>query len=154
MAQANLGTAYFNLGDRAKAGVLAKTAFDLSGNVSQLEKFYLRNNYYYMTLDDLDAAEKNQLEWTHIYPNDATGWAELADTATQLGNYQEAIVAGEQELKTTVARSPTGYERLSRAYMSSEHGCSTPALDPVRDGHRRARSAKHRARDCLEQGQA
>jgi tetratricopeptide (TPR) repeat protein len=128
MAQANLGTAYFNLGDRAKAGVLAKTAFDLSGNVSQLEKFYLRNNYYYMTLDDLDAAEKNQLEWTHIYPNDATGWAELADTATQLGNYQEAIVAGEQELKTTVARSPTGYERLSRAYMRANRNADAKRI--------------------------
>ena len=128
MAQANLGTAYYDLGDRAKAGVYAKTAFDLSANVSQLEKFYIRNNYYYMTLDDLDAAEKNQLEWTRIYPNDATGWAELTDTETQLGKFQEAINAGEQDLKIVVARTASDYERLSRAYMRANRNADAKRI--------------------------
>jgi DNA-binding winged helix-turn-helix (wHTH) protein/tetratricopeptide (TPR) repeat protein len=128
IAQANLGTAYFNLGDRAKAGVYAKTAFDLSGNVSQWEKFYIRNNYYYMTLDDLNAAEKNQLEWTRVYPNDATGWAALTDTATQLGEYQESINAGERELKIGPVHSASDYERLSRAYMRANRNADAKRI--------------------------
>jgi tetratricopeptide (TPR) repeat protein len=128
IAQANLGNAYYNLGDRAKAGVYAKTAFDLSGNVSQLEKFYIRNNYYYMTLDDLNAAEKNQLEWTRIYPNDATGWEALTDTETQLGRFQEAINAGEHELKIVVARTASDYDRLSRAYMRANRNADAKRI--------------------------
>jgi len=74
LAQADLGTAWIDLGDHQKAAGYAKTAFDLSVNVSQWEKFFIRHNYYYIALADLDAAESNLLDWTRLYPNDATGW--------------------------------------------------------------------------------
>lgn len=117
MAQVSLGVAYTDLGDSAKASVYAKKAFDLSENVSQWEKFFIRSNYYYMTLGDLDAAEKIDLEWARVYPNDPTSWQSLANIAMQRGDYAEAIHAAEQSLKLNPLRTAIGYEGLARAYM-------------------------------------
>jgi len=53
---------------------------------------------------------------------------ELADTATQSATTRRPSFAGEQELKTTVARSPTGYERLSRAYMRANRNADAKRI--------------------------
>jgi tetratricopeptide (TPR) repeat protein len=115
MAQASLGTAYFDMGDVAKAGEYSRTAFNLSANVSEAEKFFLRHNYYLMTVRDLTAAERNDQEWTRVYPNDVTGREALADLETQLGNFPAAIGAGEQLLRFAW-RPEMSFEDLARAY--------------------------------------
>jgi DNA-binding winged helix-turn-helix (wHTH) protein/tetratricopeptide (TPR) repeat protein len=117
MAQASLGTAYFDLGDVVKAGEYSRKAFDLSANISQIEKFFIRHNYYQFTLRDLNAGEKNAQEWTQVYPGDPTGWEALADLETQLGNFPAAIQAGEQSLRFVQWRSQMPFELLSRAYQ-------------------------------------
>ena len=68
MAQASLGTAYLTLGDTKKAGGYSKTAFDLSGGVSQWEKLYIRYNYDVMTTHDLDSGVSDTEEWTADVP--------------------------------------------------------------------------------------
>ena len=114
-AQASLGTAYFDLGDAVKASEYSRTAFNLSANVSESERLFLRHNYYLMTLRDLNAAEKNAQEWTRMYPMDITGWMALTDLEMQLGNFPAAIGAGEQLLRFAW-RPEMSFEELARAY--------------------------------------
>jgi DNA-binding winged helix-turn-helix (wHTH) protein/tetratricopeptide (TPR) repeat protein len=115
MAQASLGTAYFDLGDVARGAEYSRTAFNLSVNVSESEKLFLRHNYYLMTLRDLTAAERNAQEWTRVYPKDTTGWEALADLETQLGKFSAATEAGEQLLRFAW-RPEESFEVLARAY--------------------------------------
>jgi len=117
MALAELGTAYFDLGENAKAGEYAKRALDASGKVSEWEKFYIQYCYYYMTQQDLDASEKVLQDWTRTYPLDGVAWTALTNLAIQRGSYQEAVDAGEQALKITTQRMPMEYEVLGRAYV-------------------------------------
>jgi DNA-binding winged helix-turn-helix (wHTH) protein/tetratricopeptide (TPR) repeat protein len=117
MAQASLGTAYYNLGDRQKAAEYSKKAFDLSGNISQEEKLFIRHNYYLMTLRDLENTVKNLQEWTRLYPRDGTPWAALTGAEIELGNFSAAIPAGEQALRINPAKPELNYLLLSRAYM-------------------------------------
>ena len=119
-AQASLGTAYFDLGDVAKAGEYSRTAFNLSTNVSEAERFFLRHNYYLMTMRDLNTAEKNAQEWTRMYPMDITAWEALADLEMQLGSFPAAIGAGERVLRFGW-RPEISYEELARAYKRANH---------------------------------
>jgi eukaryotic-like serine/threonine-protein kinase len=117
MAQASLGTAYYNLGDKQKAAEYSKKAFDLSGGISQLEKLFIRHNYYLMTLHDLQSTVENLQEWTRLYPRDDTPWAALTDTEIELGNFSAAVPAGEQALRISPIKPELNYLLLTRAYM-------------------------------------
>jgi len=117
MAQASLGTAYFNLGDTKKAAVYSKAAFDLSGGVSRWERFYLRYNYHLMTLRDLDSTLNDLQEWTRVYPRDPTAWEGLGYIEIQLGNYAASAQATERYLQTSGTKYEAGYGNLADAYM-------------------------------------
>jgi tetratricopeptide (TPR) repeat protein len=116
-AHSALAVTYYNLGDRPKAAEYAQKAFDLSPNVSEYERIYIRYTYYLTTLHDLDATEKEILEWTEVYPNDMAAWEALTDVEIERGNYPKAIEAGERALKLVVARAPSTYVVLARAYV-------------------------------------
>jgi DNA-binding winged helix-turn-helix (wHTH) protein/tetratricopeptide (TPR) repeat protein len=116
-AHSALAITYYNLGDQPKAAEYAQKAFDLSSNVSEYERIYIRYTYYLTTLHDLDATEKEILEWTEVYPNDMAAWEALTDVEIERGNYPKAIEAGERGLKLVVARAPSTYVVLARAYV-------------------------------------
>ncbi|MGH9604673.1 MAG: winged helix-turn-helix domain-containing protein [Terracidiphilus sp.] len=117
MAEASLGTAYYNLGSMNTAAAYYTKAFALSANVSLWEKFYIRSNYYLMATRDLDAAAKNFAEWTRVYPADEAAWQGLCNAETQIGNFPRAIEAGDRALKEGPNRFELGYQILSEAYM-------------------------------------
>lgn len=116
-AQSALAITYYNLGDRPKAAEYAQKAFDLTPNVSEYERIYIRYTYYLTTLHDLDATEKEILEWTRVYPNDMAAWEALTDVEIERGSFPQAIKAGEHALTLVVARAPSTYTVLARAYM-------------------------------------
>jgi len=116
-AQSALAITYYNLGDRPKAAEYAQKAFDLSPNVTEYEKIYIRYTYYLDTVHDLDATEDVILEWTRVYPNNMTAWEALTDVEIERGDYAKAIEAGERALKLVVARAPSTYTILARAYL-------------------------------------
>jgi len=128
MAQADLGTAYMNLGEMEKAAGYARTAFELSGNVSASERFFIQYVYDYFTLADLDATEKVLREWTATYPLDSVGWVALTNAEIQKGNYAEAVRAGEQALKMTTQRRQLWYVLLARAYMRANRNADAKRL--------------------------
>jgi eukaryotic-like serine/threonine-protein kinase len=116
-AQSALAVTYYNLGDRPKAAEYARRAFDLSDNVSEYEKLYIRYTYYLDTLHDLDGAAKEIVEWARVYPNDMAAWEALTDIEIERGRFPQAIEAGERGMKLMVARAPSTYVILARAYM-------------------------------------
>ena len=116
VAQADLGTAYYNQSAWATAAAYSKKAFDLSGNVSEGEKLFIRYNYYLMTLKDLPATIKILDEWTKIYPEDETGWEAMGNVQTQIGNFNAAIAASEYALKHFPHGPAENYNILALAY--------------------------------------
>jgi tetratricopeptide (TPR) repeat protein len=116
MAQASLGTAYYNLGSVDTASAYYKKAFLLAGNVSQAEKFYIRSNYYLMATRDLEAAAKNFDEWTKVYAEDPTAWEGLANAESQIGDFKRAIAAGEHAIAFFEMRTEIGYQILVDSY--------------------------------------
>jgi DNA-binding winged helix-turn-helix (wHTH) protein/tetratricopeptide (TPR) repeat protein len=117
MAQSNLGTAYANLGDGLRAGDYARAAFDVSGGVSQWEKFYIRNNYYTMTFHDLENAETNLKDWTRVYPRDETSWGALGYVETVIGNLPAATQADEHAQQMSALKPEFEYVNLADLYM-------------------------------------
>jgi eukaryotic-like serine/threonine-protein kinase len=117
IAQASLGTAYYNLGERQKAAAYSKAAFDLSAGVSQWERFFLRFNYHLMTLHDLDSTLNDLQEWTRVYPRDPTAWQGLGYIEIQLGRYPAAVEATEHSLQLGGIKFELQYENLADAYM-------------------------------------
>ena len=116
-AQASLGIAYYDMGSLDTASEYFKKAFDLSGNVSQLEKVFIRSNYYVMAERDLVAGRQAFQEWTRLYPAQESPWIDLAVVNMQLGNFPAAIEAGEHSVRYVEVRPPMSYAELARAYM-------------------------------------
>jgi eukaryotic-like serine/threonine-protein kinase len=116
LAQAALGTAYWDLGSMDTAAKHSKKGFELSSNVSQSEKFYIRSTYYLMAARDLQEAAKNDEEWTKVYPTDETAWGSLANAEVLIGNFDHAIEAGEHIMKYGPSRPELMYNSLADAY--------------------------------------
>ncbi|MGD0912892.1 MAG: winged helix-turn-helix domain-containing protein [Terracidiphilus sp.] len=121
MAQASLGTAYLTLGDTKRAGGYSKVAFDLSGGVSQWEKFYIRYNYHLMTLHDLVSAESDVEDWTQLYPRDPSSWQALSYVEIQIGHYPAAGRAAEIALRLSAIKFEGIYENVADAAMRQGH---------------------------------
>jgi len=117
MAQSSLGVVYLTLGDTKKAGDYSKVALDLSGGVSQLERFFIRNNYDMMTLRDLDSALSVIQEWNHVYPRDDASWQALSYVEILIGNYPAAAKAAEHLLQSSAAKYESEYGNLADDYM-------------------------------------
>ena len=117
MAQSSLGVAYLTLGDIKKAGDYSKVALDLSGGVSQLERFFIRNNYDMITLRDLDSALSVIQEWNHVYPRDDASWQALSYIEILIGNYPAAAKAAEHLLQSSAAKYESEYGNLADDYM-------------------------------------
>jgi len=116
-AQSALGNTYYNLGDRPRAAEYTKNAFDLSPNLTEYEKIYIRYTYYLEALHDMDATERDLLEWKRVYPGDMTAWEALTDLEIERGSFPQAIEAGEEAMKKDKLRAPSTYAVLARAYM-------------------------------------
>ncbi len=115
-ALASLGTAYFDLGASDKAVGYYKQAYDLSGNVTELERLYIQSNYHIMAEHDIVAGRDSFREWTQLYPEQETPWDELSTSNEQLGDYPAAITAAQRSLKVNV-RPTMSYENLAWDYM-------------------------------------
>ncbi|HTZ90534.1 MAG TPA: winged helix-turn-helix domain-containing protein [Alloacidobacterium sp.] len=116
-AQASLGTAYYDMGSVDKANEYYTKAFDLSSNVTELEKIYIRSNYYIMAQRDLIAGRENFEQWSQLYPAQESPWIDLAVVNMQLGDFPAAIEAGEHSVRYVQIRPPLAYANLAQAYM-------------------------------------
>lgn len=116
MAYAAIATDYHNLNEFKQAAPYYQKAFDLSGQVSEKERLYIRAHYYADSQNDAEQGIKEYRLWGETYPRDWGPWLNIANEYTQLGQYSPAIAAGEQALRLDPSRG-ISYTVLARAYL-------------------------------------
>jgi eukaryotic-like serine/threonine-protein kinase len=116
MAYAAIATDYYNLNEHKLAAPYYQKAFDLSGQVSEKERLYIRAHYYADSREDVEQGIKEYRLWANTYPRDWGPWLNIAIEYTQTGQYASAIAAGEQALRLDPSRG-INYSVLARAYM-------------------------------------
>ena len=116
MGYAAIATDYNNLNEVKQAAPYYQKAFDLSGQVSEKERLYIRAHYYADSLKDVEQGIKEYQLWAATYPRDWGPWINMANEYTLTGQYGSAIAAGEQALRLDPSRG-INYSVLARAYM-------------------------------------
>jgi len=115
MAYVAVATDYYNLNEYSLAVPYYQKAFDLSGQVSEKERLYIRAHYYADSKKDVAQGLKEYRLWAETYPRDWGPWLDIASNDIQMGQYPSAVDAGEQALKLQPARAIV-YSVLARAY--------------------------------------
>jgi DNA-binding winged helix-turn-helix (wHTH) protein/tetratricopeptide (TPR) repeat protein len=115
MAWSSLATQYYNLSEYKLASQFYRKAFELSGHVSAKENLVIRARYYAEGQQDLQQGIKVYQLWSETYPNDWVPWMGLANEYTRLGEYNDAVTAGQHALALEPNR-PIVYSVLVRAY--------------------------------------
>ena len=91
MAHANLGTAYYYLGEDSLGDANTAKAYELRDRVSQREKFYIESHYYYIVSGDLEKARPVFELWARVYPRDTTPRTWLGVVYQQLGLLEKTL---------------------------------------------------------------
>jgi DNA-binding winged helix-turn-helix (wHTH) protein/tetratricopeptide (TPR) repeat protein len=120
MAYGAIGSDYYNLNEMNLAAQYYKKAFDLSGRVSAKEKLILKAHYYAEGRNDLREGIETYRQWAEIYPNEWIPWANMANEYIQMGQYAQAIAAGERALQMEPNQALI-YSVLVRAYRRANN---------------------------------
>jgi eukaryotic-like serine/threonine-protein kinase len=120
MAYAAIATGYNELGEYDLAVPYYQKAFDLSDQVSEKERLYIRAHYYADDLEDIEQGIQAYRVWADVYPLDWGPWLNIASEYTQLGQYNQAIEAGEHAVKLDATRGIV-YSVLAQAYLHAGH---------------------------------
>jgi DNA-binding winged helix-turn-helix (wHTH) protein/tetratricopeptide (TPR) repeat protein len=113
-AYSGLAVTYYNRGDFARASELYKKAFDLRSHTTERERLTLEIAYYANSLNDYEQAIRSLHSFLAIYPQNSNGWGNLCNLYTQLGEYSQAIEAGQRALQVD-PRARISAEQLARA---------------------------------------
>src|SRR5271170_457522 len=116
MAYVAIATDYFNLNEPKLASPYYQKAFELSEQVSEKEKLYIRAHYYADAQKDLEQGIKTYQLWAETYPRDWGPWLTIARAYTQLGQEAPAIAAAQQALRLDPTRG-INYTVLAQAYL-------------------------------------
>jgi DNA-binding winged helix-turn-helix (wHTH) protein/TolA-binding protein len=112
-----IGASYYRLSDTSQAALNIKKAFDLRKGATQRERLDIEIAYHYFGDYDAEAAVRSLKLFIETYPKSSVkSWANLCGLYTRLGDYAQAIAAGEQALRMD-PHSIIRAEMLSRAYM-------------------------------------
>jgi len=114
-AYRSLSSTYYNRYDFAQAALYSKKAFDLRDRTSERERLSIEIAYYAKGTIDSEAAIRSMKMFNQIYPNDAPNWGNLSNTYTQLGEYPQAIDAGEHAYRID-PRAAVVAQVLARVY--------------------------------------
>jgi len=135
MAYAAIATDYFNLNEPKLASPYYQRAFDLSEQVSEKEKLYIRAHYYADAQKDLEQGIKTYQLWAETYPRDWGPWLNIARAYTQLGQEAPAVAAAQQALRLDPTRG-INYTVLAQAYLHANRfaDAKSAALQDVKIG--------------------
>jgi serine/threonine protein kinase/Tfp pilus assembly protein PilF len=99
MAYARLGTAYGNLGESTRSDENTRRAYEFRERVSEREKFYIVSHYEFQVGGNLEAARKTFELWAQTYPRDEPPSFNLGVIYWELGQYEKALPAFQENLK-------------------------------------------------------
>ena len=94
-AYEGLAASYYNRGDFLQAEAYYKKAFDLRAKTTERERLNIEIGYYAYGLHDDEQAIRSLRMFLQIYPQSPIAWGNLCNLYTQLGEYPQAIDAGE-----------------------------------------------------------
>jgi eukaryotic-like serine/threonine-protein kinase len=132
MALARRGSAYNNLGETTLAGEDFRKAYALRANLSEREKLYLTAHYQDATTSDTTKSIETYELWSRLYPRDLQPFDGLAARYQIVGDYEKALLAGEQALQRNsdnyvpYANLATTFEALGR-FDEAIHICERAA---------------------------
>jgi tetratricopeptide (TPR) repeat protein len=117
-AYRGLSNSYYNRRDFVQAASLIKRAYDLRAHTTERERLAIEIAYNKHGIWDFEAAIASMQLYNQIYPNNAANWFSLSNMHSALGEYSQAIEAGEHAYRLA-PHSGTGAEILSRAYRQA-----------------------------------
>ena len=115
MAHANLGTAYYDLGEDSLGDESTARAYELRDRVSQREKFYIESHYYYIVTGDLEKARPVFELWQMVYPRDAGPHTWLGAVYQQLGLLEKTLEQAQESHRLEVTGG--SYNNLVGSYI-------------------------------------
>ncbi len=119
-AYKSLGATYYERCDNAHAALYFRKAFELRKNTTERERLSIEIANYGYGLNDIEEAIRRTRQFLETYPNDSGSWSwtNLANLYTQLGEYPQAIDAGEHALRID-PHSAAAAQMLARAYKQA-----------------------------------
>jgi tetratricopeptide (TPR) repeat protein len=115
-AYRGLSIEYHGRMDYVQGVEFAQKAYDLRAHTTERERLAIEIDYNSHGSWDWEAAIASMKLFDEIYPNDADNWYSLCAMYSRLGEYEQAIEAGEHAYRLA-PHSGTGAETLARAYM-------------------------------------
>jgi eukaryotic-like serine/threonine-protein kinase len=133
-----LGNTYYNRGDNNHASIFYKKGFDLRDHATARERMVIEIRYYDGVLKDSEQTRRSFQTYLEIYPDSSNAWGNLCNLYTQLGEYPQAIAAGEAAVRTD-PHNRIAPEQLARAYKRANR---------FEDAKRAAQAALANGRDA------
>jgi len=117
MAYASLGTYYGTTSEDSLAAKNLGKAYELRGQVSERERFYIESHYYQMVTKDTEKTRQTYELWAQTYPQDAIPPGGLYGIYADFGQLDKALA----EARESYRLGPAGasiYTNLAEAYLS------------------------------------
>jgi tetratricopeptide (TPR) repeat protein len=115
MADATLGVALSNLGEKKQASDYLKKAFELKERASEREKLYISGHYYEMVTGQIDKAIEVYESWKETYPRDTVPRDNVAIRYSEIGQYEKALTNASEEMRPD-AKDRFAYQNAAVAY--------------------------------------
>ena len=117
-AYRELSDSYYNRRDCVQAAALIRKAYELRAHTTERERLAIEIAYNINGTWDMKAAIASLNLYNQVYPNNATNWYSLCKMYSALGEYEQAIEAGEHAYRMA-PHSGSGADILSRAYRKA-----------------------------------
>jgi tetratricopeptide (TPR) repeat protein len=113
-AYRGLSDSYYSRQDYLQAASVIQKAYSLRAHATERERLTIEIAYNTYTWD-IESAIASLRLYNQIYPNDASTWFSLCNMYSALGEYPQAIEAGEHAYRMA-PQSGAGAEILARVY--------------------------------------
>jgi len=116
MAYASLGMSYEFLGQTVLAAENSKKAYEMRGQVSEQERFYIESHYQEVALGDLEKARQVYELWAQTYPRADNPPSNLSDIYAAFGQYEKALAEDREGLRLS-PESATQYAGVAGDFI-------------------------------------
>jgi DNA-binding winged helix-turn-helix (wHTH) protein/tetratricopeptide (TPR) repeat protein len=98
IAYADMGSMYFNMGDKAHDAEAITKAYAMRDTLNERELLYIQYHYSQNISGDLHAELDALRQWSSLYPDDNIPLTCLANLETSMGHYPQSAAYAEQTL--------------------------------------------------------